>query len=212
MLQQHKWKLLITSLLTLFPILIGLILWNHLPNEIAIHWSADGTANGWTSKWFAVMILPIILFAIHWLCIFATTADPKHKNISPKMFGLVLWICPVMSIFCSGMTYAEALGYDSKIELFTPMLIGLMFIIIGNYLPKCKQSYTLGIRLPWTLQSEENWNKTHRLAGFIWVITGIVFLISAFFKTIWLILIGTILAALIPTVYSYLYYRKYETK
>ncbi len=86
----------------------------------------------------------------------------------------------------------------------------VLFIIFGNYLPKTKQSYSMGIKLPWTLNSEENWNRTHRLSGFLWVIGGALFLMLTFFGW-WnlYVLLGIVLAmALIPTVYSYLLYRK----
>ena len=89
-------------------------------------------------------------------------------------------------------------------------LFGVLFIILGNYLPKTKHSYSMGIKLPWTLNSEENWNRTHRLSGFLWVIGGALFLMLTFFGW-WnlYVLLGIILAmTLIPTVYSYLLYRK----
>ena len=90
-----------------------------------------------------------------------------------------------------------------------PVFMGLLFIAIGNYLPKTKQSYTMGIKLPWTLASEENWNRTHRLAGFLWVLCGLFFIVTSF--TGWSLaafLIPIIVMVLVPAVYSYLLYRR----
>ena len=86
-------------------------------------------------------------------------------------------------------------------------MLGIIFVILGNYLPKAKQNYTFGYKIPWTLNSEENWNKTHRLAGWIMVIAGIIFIINAFFLFEWVPAVLTVLA-LAPVVYSYLLYKK----
>jgi uncharacterized membrane protein len=106
------------------------------------------------------------------------------------------------------MVYATALGYGINVEIIMPLLVGLMFIIVGNLLPKCRQSYTLGIKLPWTLHNEENWNKTHRLAGKLWVVGGIITMASALIGSFWILLSVLILMVAIPTIYSYCLYRK----
>ena len=90
--------------------------------------------------------------------------------------------------------------------------MGLMFIIVGNLLPKCPQTYTMGIKLPWTLASEENWNKTHRFGGKLWVGGGILTMATAFLGSFWLLIGVLVVMVVAPTLYSYLYYRKYEKK
>ena len=93
--------------------------------------------------------------------------------------------------------------------MIVPMLLGVIFIIIGNYLPKTKQTYTVGIRLPWTLDNEDNWNKTHRFAGFVWVVGGVaVFASSLTELRVWIISISIALMVIAPTVYSLVYYKK----
>lgn len=91
--------------------------------------------------------------------------------------------------------------------LVANILVGIVFIAVGNYLPKNKQNYTVGIKLPWTLDDEENWNKTNRLSGYLFVICGIIFIVNAFFLSI-LPLIITILAVVIPAIYSYILYKQ----
>ena len=83
-------------------------------------------------------------------------------------------------------------------------------ILIGNYLPKTKQSYTMGIKLPWTLHSEENWNRTHRMAGFLWVIGGTLMVLISLLHLwqVWMMLVIITVMVLVPTVYSYLLYKK----
>ena len=203
------WKtLLITSIVILLPIVAGLLLWNKLPNQMPTHWNAEGVVDGWSSKPFAVFGLPGILLAAQWLCVLGTSADPKKANHPIKVLHLVLWIIPVLSVVLLTITYAVALGKQVRIEVILPVLIGLILAIIGNYMPKCKQNYTIGIKIPWTLNSEENWNKTHRFAGILWVICGIAIMLSGIFGGFWIFLGVVILMVAAPMIYSYLLHRK----
>jgi uncharacterized membrane protein len=208
MIKKNKVTLIVTSLVMLIPIFVGLILWQELPEQVPYHWNIQGEVDGWAGKSMAVFFMPLFMLAMHWICVLATTADPKNTDYHPKTISLVLWICPVLNLVLNTMVYAAALNYPVDIEIIMPLLLGIAFILIGNLLPKCRQSYTMGIKLPWTLDNEENWNKTHRLAGKLWVMGGIVIMASALIGSFW-ILIGVItLMVAIPTVYSYCLYRK----
>ena len=210
MIKRNKSTLILTSIVMFIPMIIGLVLWDKLPDTIPSHWNIHGEVDGWSSKGFAVFFFPALLLAIHWLCVFASYADPKAKNYHPKMIGLVLWICPVLSLLLNSMVYAAALGYQPNMEIIMPLLVGLMFIIVGNLLPKCRQSYTMGIKLPWTLASEENWNKTHRFGGKVWALGGVIIMATAFLGSFWLLIGTMVVMVAAPTVYSYLHYRKHE--
>lgn len=203
----NKKLLVITTILTLVPVIIGLMLWEQLPETIATHFGNDNEPNGWSSKTFAVLGIPGIIAALHVFCIIVTYADPKRNNIGAKAMGIVYWILPITSIVVMSMTYAYALGVEVNIGMVCCLLIGVIFIALGNYQPKAKQNYTFGYKIPWTLNSEENWNRTHRLAGWVMVICGTAFIVNAFFLWEWLVLIA-IPAALIPIVYSYILYKK----
>ena len=93
-------------------------------------------------------------------------------------------------------------------EVIMPIFIGIVFTIIGNYLPKCKQNYTIGIKIPWTLNSEENWNKTHRFAGKLWTVCGLAMILTGFFGGFWVSLPIVLLMVLAPFLYSYSLHRK----
>ena len=201
---------ILTTLVCLLPIVAGVILYPRLPEQMATHWGFGNEPNGWSSKAFAVFGLPGLLAALNLILPFALSADPKKQNMSPALVNISLWVIPVVSVMCSAMTLCYALGYSVSVARIVPAFVGVLFIIFGNYLPKTKQSYSMGIKLPWTLNSEENWNRTHRLSGFLWVIGGAAFLMLTFFGW-WnlYLLLGIILAmTLIPAVYSYLLYRK----
>ena len=210
MIKRNKGTLILTSIVMLIPMVIGLLLWNQLPDIVPSHWNINGEVDGWSSKAFAVFFFPSLVLAIHWICVFASYADPKSKDYHPKMIGLVLWICPVLSLLLNSMVYAVALGYQLNIEIIMPLLVGLMFVIVGNLLPKCRQSYTMGIKLPWTLSNEENWNKTHRFGGKLWVIGGVVIMATAFVGSFWILMGVMVVMVAAPTIYSYVHYRKHK--
>lgn len=203
------WKiLLITSITILLPVLAGLILWNQLPAQMPTHWNAAGEIDGWSSKPFAVFGLPGIMLAAQWLCLLGTIADPKRQNHSDKMLHLVLWIIPVLSVVIHTVAYAAALGKEVRMEVVMPILVGLTLAIVGNYLPKCKQNYTIGIKIPWTLNSEENWNRTHRFAGRLWMVCGLAIMLTGFIGGVWLFLPVVGVMILVPVLYSYVLYRR----
>lgn len=212
--KKSKWSLLTTSVLNLLPIGAGLILWDKLPDRMPIHWGPNGQVDQWASKSVAVFVLPLVLFAVQWLCFLLSVLDPKRRNISNKMMGIVLSIIPAINLVIHTVMYLYAFHYTPNIQLVICVLMGVLFIILGNYLPKCKQSYTLGIKLPWTLHDEANWNATHRMAGKLWVVGGVLVMACGFLPAtasfIALMSVVLILVA-IPTVYSYRYYKKHPT-
>lgn len=206
---KKNWKtLLVTSIVLLLPVLAGVILWNQLPEQMPTHWNAVGEIDGWSSKPFAIFGLPLLMLVIHWVCVLGTSADPKKNNHSGKVLHLVFWIVPVLSVVLHTVTYAAALGKEVRMELVMPVIIGLVLAIVGNYLPKCKQNYTIGIKIPWTLSSEKNWNRTHRFAGRLWVACGIVIILTGFFGGFWIFLGIALLMVLAPLIYSYILFRK----
>ena len=206
----NKKLFIVTTLLILLPILFGILKWNELPDMIATHWNVEGIPDGYSSKTFAVFVLPLILVTVHLLCTFGSKMDPKRENYSDKLFAIVLWICPILSNILGYVTYANVLGYEVNVPKIATLLMGFAFVIIGNYMPKVKQNYTMGIKLPWTLNDETNWYKTHKLAGWVWMLSGIATLICSLFNFYAIILFVMLIAMFVPTIYSYLLYRKQE--
>ncbi|MBE6557568.1 MAG: DUF1648 domain-containing protein [Ruminococcaceae bacterium] len=211
MMKKHKWKILVSSLVMLIPTVVGLILWNKLPEKLPVHWGPGGKVDGWGSPVLAVVILPLILLGIYWLCLFITSKDKKQADQSPKAMGMIFWLMPFISLFASGFIYAAALGLEFNFTALISVFLGIVFLVVGNYMPKCKQNYTLGVKLTWTLANEENWNATHRFAGKLWVICGVLIMLCAFLpmEAFPVVALGIILLAVIPVaIYSSLYYKK----
>lgn len=211
MIKKYKWQLIISSIIILLPIVVGVLIWNYLPEQIAAHWSGAGTPDGWTGRSFTIFGIPIILFVVHWICVLFTARDPKNKDQSSKIFNMVLWLLPITSLLVCGFTYAIALGNDVNIGMMVRILLGLMFLILGNYMPKCKQNHTIGVKVTWALRNEENWNKTHRFTGRLWVFGGLLLLATIFVsmeKLQYVFLPMIFIMAFAPMIYSYVYYRK----
>ena len=211
MIKKNKLKLIISSIVILLPIVAGLLLWDVLPDRMVTHWGADGAVDGFGSRFFAVVVPPVLILILHWVCVIVTSLDPRNKNQNEKALGLIFLICPFISLFANTMIYSTALGMEFGGEKIMIILVGLMFFAIGNYMPKCRQNHTLGIKVKWTLESEANWNATHRFCGRVWLFGGVILMMCAFLPTsvipFALIVILTVLAAL-PLVYSYVYHRK----
>ena len=209
--KKYKGIIIITTIICLLPMVAGLILWNQLPEQIVTHWGANGEPDGWSSKAVAVFGLPLLMAAIQLGCSFAGKFDKAFEDQPKQMMQLMLWICPVLSLVLHSLTYAMALGYDMlNVGMLMSLLFGTLFVVIGNYLPKCRQNKSLGIRIPWTLANEGNWNATHRLGGWTIMLAGVVLLATAFLGYFLIFVIVTLVAILIPIVYSYVYYRKHK--
>ena len=211
MIKNNKLSLVFSSVAILLPVAVGLIFWDKLPETMAMHWNIAGEADGHGGKAFIVFGMPLIIFALHWLCVFFTEKDKKNQNQSPKMQKIVLWICPVLLWVVSGAIYCAALGMQFNMMAVVCVLLGVMFCVLGNYLPKCKQNNTLGIKIKWTLENEENWNKTHRLGGILWFVCGLVMIAAVFLPqkiSVPLMAADIVIAVIVPTVYSYSLYRK----
>ena len=208
---KNKKYWLVTSLVTLLPVLVGLLLWDKLPEKIPTHFGIDGAADGWGSRGFAVFGLPLMWLIFHLIIWGVTRLDKQNRGHNEKVLNLVGLIFPAMSIVFAVLIYSHALGLELNLGSFLLPMLGLLFILMGNWMPKIKQNSTLGIKIKWTLYNEENWNNTHRFAGFVWVIGGVVFCLMGFVPgetLVFLLPLEVILLAVVPTVYSWQLARK----
>ena len=201
----NKKLVLFTSILILLPSLVGCVFWNQLPEEIPTHFNLLGQADGYNHKMSAIFGLPALMLLMHWVLLFLMIKDPKSSNISSKIQVLIYWIIPFVSCLSMISIFGESLGYSMMSGLLAQIFMGVVMIVIGNYLPKTRRNYIIGIRLPWTLENDENWRKTHRLAGKIWVLGGLLLFLNSFVQiyVYWVFFLTLLLVVLMPGVYSY---------
>ena len=140
-----------------------------------------GVLVGFTSthgKWINV-------FFVVTHCIFVAIIfyDNRSRQQSPKVIGMTIWMIPVITLLYNGIARLvnTGAGMENLFMAFMYYGTGLLFMVIGNYLPKVKQNNTIGIRVIWTLQDEENWNATHRFSGKLWMASGILCMLCGFF-------------------------------
>ncbi len=215
MIKNHKWKAIISSLVILLPIVFGVIFWKQLPDSMVSHWGADGVADGTAPKAFMVFGTPLILLALQWILLLVEGLLQKKNPQNGKIVAIQYIIVPALSLVVHGFIYSVALGKDWDLFALIPVLIGCLFVYIGNYLPKTTRNRTMGIKLHWTMGNDENWNKTHRLGGKIWFWSGLVIIASAFLpvKIAVAVMIGMLLVStVVPTVYSYSIYKKHKAE
>ena len=212
-LKNNKRKLLLSCLVILLPILAGLLLWNKLPDTMTTHWGADGAADGQGSKAMVVFLPSSILLAVHIFALVITGLDKNIHNQTKKAQAIIFWIIPCLSLFVGGLLYGVAFGMEMHLARFLPAFLGILFALMGNYMPKIKQNSTLGIKITWTLQNEENWVKTHRFAGKVWFVGGLLMIAATFLPGNWCLYILPVFfipMMALPVVYSYKIYKAHK--
>lgn len=210
MTKNHKSLMIITTIVCLLPMILSAVLYKQLPDQIAIHWDGNGNPNNFAPKALGAFGLPALLAVVNLFTHFTLNNDPKKANSSAVLKLISKWAIPLLSVILVPITLFIAIGYNISIPIIVSSIVGILFIAVGNYLPKSKQNYTVGIKLPWTLSSERNWNKTHRLAGYLYILGGILMLVAGFLNTgfLYMTFVIIIITSGIPFIYSYLLYKK----
>ena len=205
-------KRIVYLLFLALPFVIYGMVYAKMPDMVPVHYGINGQPDQYYGKFAACFLLPLALVGFNFLCILLTRLDPKHSNVDSKIKGLTYIICPSINLLLCVYTIYFTLGSgEFDISNFIIVFIGVLFMIIGNYMPKTKQNYTIGIKIPWTLDSEENWNKTHRFSGFIWTVGGFAILFTMFLPNVIkfiVMLTVTFIMAFVPMIYSYMLYKK----
>lgn len=203
-----------------FPLLIVAASWilssyfyANFPETVITHWNFEGVPDGFSGKASGAFAIPGVITGMYLLFLALPFIDPKRERYAS--FDRVYHIFRYLLLFTMFLIYVVSglinLGYDLKMHIVTPTIIGLLFIILGNYMGKIKQNWFMGFRLPWTLASENVWNKTNRLGGWSMALFGFIMIISPLFPRaigMTLFIGGILFVILVPTIYSYLLYRK----
>lgn len=207
--KQNKRELLVTSLVTLSPIVIGLCLYGRLPEKVAMHFDYQGMPDMYYDRIPSIVILPFLLLIVHIFLYVITYLSLNVRPIHPKLWKLVVWMVPVISLGASIGLYMYNLNLVPNGSVFIFGMVSVLFIVIGNYLPKCEQNYFIGVKTPWTLANEENWRATHRFSGPLWVVCGLVMLISTILQISPILFVLAVIVMIgVPFIYSYWYMKK----
>lgn len=206
-------KEMILLIIVTLPFVYLYSIWNVLPQQIPTHFGLDGTPNDWSDKSSLPYLIGGMGYGIYLLMLLIPYFDPKKKieQMGEKYFSLRMIMTLLMSSISIFIIYSSVnKSADSKL-LFA--LIAAFYTLIGNYFQTLKPNYFIGIKTPWALENEDNWRKTHRLAGKMWVVSGLLIILLAFVmqdtKTLGTIFFSvTMVIAIVPYVYSYFLYWK----
>ncbi len=185
----------------------------HFPTQVVTHWNFQGQANGYSDRALGAFLFPGIILGIYLLFLVLPILDPKkeryEESIGPyNIFKNLLVVVLTIIYFIASISN---LGYAFNVGYFVAGIIGLMIMIMGNYMGKLKPNWFVGIRTPWTISSENVWTKTHRLGGILMMIFGVVIIISPWLpETLAMVLfiVSAIAFSLGSMIYSYVIYRQ----
>jgi uncharacterized membrane protein len=197
---------------TVITLIVTGVMYPDLTDQVPRHWDAYGNVDGYMAKqWlFALALLPA---GIYYLFPIIRKVDPKSQNYErhEEVYSLFRLILSLMMFGVYYLSLFAATGKDVNIGLFMPILVGIIFVIIGNYMGKIKQNFFMGIRTPWTLSNENVWNKTHRFGGNVFVLMGLLLMLSSVLRSDFFV--GLLLSMVVVMVvglflYSYIIFRK----
>lgn len=206
----RKW---IPALIITASFIASAVVYPDLPERMPTHWNLNGEVDGWSQRAWGAWLIPVVTALMWGMMRLLPAIDPRGRNYL-KFGGAFEGIMISVMIFMLALhvvTLRAALGYAVAMERVVPVGVGLLFIVIGNLLPRARPNWFVGIRTPWTLSSDRVWEKTHRVGGRLFVLGGILISLSTFAGAGWsrVVLIAVVtVCSLAAVVYSYVEWRK----
>lgn len=194
-------------------ILAWIIAFPKLPEQMPIHWDVNGEANGFASKLNAMFSTLGIMVILYISMAFLPKVDPRKTNYKyfSKSYRIILNAIIGVLFVINILMLANAIGYDVPFGSIDPLVVGIIFMILGNYMPQVRSNFFIGIRTPWTLSSDEVWKKTHRAASKIFFFGGLAMILATFVPGYWkeAVLFSVIAFTVIaPYIYSYVLFNR----
>lgn len=183
-----------------------------MSSTIASHWDSNGQVNGYLSKFWGLFLMPIVSLGLFLLFLLIPWMEPLKENFKQfrKYFDMFALIIILFFFYIFLLTVCWNLGGRFNMMLMISPAIGAMFYYAGILIEKSKRNWFIGIRTPWTLSSDKVWEKTHKLGGFLFKMSGVLGILGMFFgsNAIWFLLIPVLFTSIYTIVFSYFEYRK----
>lgn len=199
---------LLTGLLCLLGMVPGLVCYNRMPAQVPIHFNIHNQPDDYASKNFVIFVMPLLMILLHLICCGAENVSDSSKSNPKQVKWLVRLIIPTITMVLECITVMFVLEKLTDIGLICISMIGVLMILLGNYMPKTRPNLVFGIKLPWTVTNEEVWHKTHRLAGWLMVLGGIITIAVAFLNAYLVCIFVITIVIMIPIIYSYIISKK----
>lgn len=207
---------LITLVLAGLAFMAAAILFPQMTEPMAVHWGADGTANGYGTRFEGLFLLPIIALAVTLLMLGLPYIDPLKKNIENFRTDYNLFVVFMSGFFYYIFALTIMYNFDLRFSMttFLQPAYAILMIFAGRLLKRTKRNYFIGIRTPWTLANDVVWEKTHRFGGSAFQAAGLICLVGMFFPAVgfFFLIVPILGAALLSVVYSYFAFRSEEKK
>ncbi|WIG55818.1 MAG: hypothetical protein OJF61_001606 [Rhodanobacteraceae bacterium] len=204
----------IVSLLFVIAMLaIAAWIYPHLPAQTPSHWDADGNVNGWMPRFWAAAIWPLTMCGFALMLAVLPVISPRKFEIAPfaRTYGVIVLATLAFLLVVGTVALLAGAGYHVSMELVAPIAVGALLMVIGNFMGKFRKNFFVGIRTPWTLTSDVVWERTHRLAGWLFVLAGLAWIVGGLAHVSPTMLVAISFAAgFIPAIYSYFLYRRVE--
>lgn len=191
----------------------ALVLWSGMPDRLPMHWNAAGQIDRWGGKAEGMLTLPVTALGLYLMLWFLPLLDPRREHVAAFAEVLAVLRLTMVAFLAAvyGVMLGHGLGHPLDMGYVVGLATGLVFTILGNYLPKVPSNWFVGVRTPWTLSSERAWNQTHRLAGKAFMLAGLAQILVTLVRPQWLVVTTAVVltpAVLVPVVYSYLVWRR----
>lgn len=196
-------------------VMLGVAVWTypHLPARTAIHWDANGVANGWAPRFWAAAFPVLLMAGVALLLAILPIISPRKFEIAPfaRVYGIIVMATLAFLLVIGTTALLAGAGHHVSVDLVAPIAVGALLMVIGNFMGKFRKNFFVGIRTPWTLTSDVVWERTHRLAGWLFVLAGLAWIVGGLLHASPAVLVVAALAAgFIPAIYSYFLYRRVE--
>lgn len=209
---KNKYYIIIQIVLIALMYAFGILMFNNLADVIPVHWNFVGEPDNFINKSIVVYLFPLFLVALNVMFYFLPKIDPNKKKYKDFSFAWNVMKLAITVFFAYIYLVSLYAAYDSTVNVSSLVVggIGVLFMLIGNYMGKIRQNYFIGIKTPWTLSNEEVWNKTHRLGGWVFLISGILFILGALFNQFLLAItiFVVIFILVVPILYSYIIFKR----
>jgi uncharacterized membrane protein len=205
---------IVVLLMIVAATIVGVVLWNRLPDLMASHWGPNDEVNGYISKFWGVFLMPLITLGMFLLFLLIPNIDPLKANIAQfrDVFNLFIALIVAFMVYLYFLTLRWNLGYtDFAMSKAMLPAMGILFFFVGYMLRKAKRNFFIGIRTPWTLSSDRVWDETHRLGSVLFMASGVLAFLGSFFGgmlAFWFLFVPLIGSTLITLVYSYVLYQQ----
>ena len=210
-----RWSLTIIAFLIVLSFLTSIYFYPQMPDKLASHWNIRGEADGYTTRFWGLFLMPIISVVMTLLLIVTPKIDPLKRNVAEfkgTFYGFIA-LMVIFLFYLHLLTILWNLGKRFNMgQLLTPAF-SILFYYCGGLVSKAKRNWFIGIRTPWTLSSDSVWDKTHAIGGRLFKLAGLISILGVIFPDIafWLVIIPVLLFTVFSVVFSYILYQK-ETK